>query len=314
MDSIDTTSTSTPTPSSAGTLPSILCALAIIFATMCFINRTGKAIKFYVKGFVALTVILFSASYGMVASIFLSMVGRTHYAQYSVARLYYTLLSFLLGLRIDVDRPEILSKLPAVLICNHQSEMDIYVLGKVFPPNCTVTSKKSLMYVPILGWFMYLSGTFFLDRANREESVHTLDLALKDLKEREGGVYMFPEGTRSYSSTPTLLPFKKGAFHLAVQGQIPIIPLVVSNTSNIYSLKLHNFNRGTIKVRVLDPIPTVGLTKDDVSKLCHDTEEKMRAAVMALGMSEVRGEPKKTTHLVGNTTYDESAPLLSSHK
>lgn len=281
---------------------------------MSFFQRIGKAIKFYTKGFVALNVLLLSATYGVICSVLLSLVGKREYAQYSVARFYYTLLSITMGLKIDVDRPQLLNKLPALIISNHQSEMDIYVLGKIFPPKCVVTAKKSLKYVPLLGWFMSLSGTFFIDRASRQKSIGTLNRALADLKSRQGGLFMFPEGTRSKSLTPTLLPFKKGAFHLAVQGQIPIIPVVVSNTSNIYSMKEKNFNRGTIKIKVLDPISTTGLTKEDVGKLCHDTEDKMKHAVIELGMSEVSGEHKKShsrPHTHSNNEDDDArAPLL----
>ncbi|VEU23586.1 DEKNAAC104675 [Brettanomyces naardenensis] len=290
------------------------------FMIMSFTGRLGKAIKFYTKGILALNIMIFSATYGVFCSIVLSICGKRDYSQYSVARLYYTLLSFFLRLRIEVDRPELLSKLPAVLISNHQSEMDVYILGKVFPPKCVVTAKKSLKYVPFLGWFMSASGTFFLDRANRKEALTTLNKALTDLKKRQGGIFMFPEGTRSNSPTPTLLPFKKGAFHLAVQGQIPIVPLVVSNTSNIYSLKLQNFNTGTIKIKVLDPIPTSGLTKDDVPDLCLKTEELMRKAVVDLGMSEVAGEPKQKNKTAGNLplseeeTINESTSLLEAQK
>ncbi|KAF6014548.1 hypothetical protein HII12_001372 [Brettanomyces bruxellensis] len=275
---------------------------------MSFFCGIGKSIKFYTKGFFALTLLLLSATYGVLCSLVMSLVGQRQYAQYSVARVYYALLSFFMGLKIEVDRPELLTKLPALLISNHQSEMDIYILGRVFPPKCVITAKNSLKYVPFLGWFMYLSGTFFLVRHNKKKDVSTLNRALAQLKQRKGGLYMFPEGTRSYATRPTLLPFKKGAFHLAIQGQIPIIPIVVSNTSNIYSMKLKNFNRGTVKIKILDPIPTVGLTKDDVPKLCLDTEKKMREAITDLGMSVLSGGESKKVN--DHENIDETTTLL----
>jgi lysophosphatidate acyltransferase len=200
-----------------------------------------------------------------------------------------------MGTKINIDRPELLEKLPAILISNHQSELDIYMLGRIFPQRCVVTAKKQLKYLPFLGWFMSASGTFFLDRSNKQSAIDTLNNALKRLREDKGGLFMFPEGTRSYSSKPTLLPFKKGAFHLAVQAQIPIIPLVVSNTSNVYSMKSFNFNRGEINIRVLDPIPTEGLTKDDVPRLTEEVYEKMNKVIHELGMSKVYGEEEVTS-------------------
>ncbi|GME81352.1 unnamed protein product [Ambrosiozyma monospora] len=192
------------------------------------------------------------------------------------------------------------------------------MLGKLFPPRCVVTGKKQLKMVPLLGQFMWLSGAFFLDRSNRQKSIDTLNNALTKLKKTKGGLFIFPEGTRSYSATPTLLPIKKGAFHLAVQGQIPIIPCVVSNTSPLYSLKLKNFNRGTIHIKVLDPISTVGMTKEDVPKLTAEVEKKMQAAIQELGYSEVSGEPKKQISLSSTETSanveeqnNETTSLLS---
>ena len=249
-----------------------------------------KKFKFVTKGVVALNVLLLSATYGVLCSVYFAIIRRRDLAQWSTARFYYNLFSFVMGMRINIDKPELLEKLPAILISNHQSELDIYMLGRIFPPKCVVTAKKQLKYLPFLGWFMSASGTFFLDRSNRESAILTLNNALDQLKENKGGLFMFPEGTRSYSSTPTLLPFKRGAFHLAVQAQIPIIPVIVSNTSNLYSMKLFNFNRGEINIKVLDPIPTLGLTKDDVPGLTEKVYSMMNMAVKELGMSIVYGE------------------------
>ncbi|KAH3668582.1 hypothetical protein OGAPHI_002336 [Ogataea philodendri] len=250
----------------------------------------GKQIKFYIKGFFALGLLLTSATYGVLCSLFFSAIGKRDLAQWSTARFYYNLFSSVMRINIEIENQERLNGLPAILISNHQSELDILVLGRIFPKRCVVTAKKQLKLIPFLGWFMALSGTFFLDRANHEKAIRVLNNALDNLKETNGGLFMFPEGTRSYSSKPTLLPFKKGAFHLAVQAQIPIIPVVVSNTSNLYSLKLKNFNTGTIKIKVLEPISTEGLTKEDVPKLVEATQASMESELLSIGMSVVKGE------------------------
>lgn len=270
---------------------------------MSFLSKIFKKFKFITKGIVALNVLLVSATYGVLCSIFFTIIGKRDLAQWSTARFYYHLFSFIMGMKINVDKPELLEKLPAILVSNHQSELDIYMLGRIFPPKCVVTAKKQLKYLPFLGWFMSASGTFFLDRSNKKSAIDTLNEALNQLKLNKGGLFMFPEGTRSYSSKPVLLPFKKGAFHLAVQAQIPIIPLVVSNTSNLYSIKLFNFNRGEINIKVLDPISTEGLTKDDVPKLTEEIYTKMNKAVSELGMSKLRDD--KTISSEENNEDDE---------
>lgn len=86
---------------------------------------------------------------------------------------------------------------------------------------------------------------------------------------------------------PALLPLKKGAFYLAVQAQIPIIPVVVSNTSNIFNFKSATLNKGTLKARVLDPIPTLGLTTADVTALVAKVQTLMLENAEDLGYSEL---------------------------
>jgi lysophosphatidate acyltransferase len=73
--------------------------------------------------------------------------------------------------------------------------------------------------------------------------------AAQEIKEKRQSVYIFPEGTRSYTKEPTLLPFKKGAFHLAVQAQVPIVPVVVANYSHVYFIKGGVFKSGKVPVK-----------------------------------------------------------------
>lgn len=96
---------------------------------------------------------------------------------------------------------------------------------------------------------MVLSKTIFLDRANRETARTALDGAAKQMQTERQSAFIFPEGTRSYSTKAEMLPFKKGAFHLAVQAQVPIVPVVVANYSNVLNLKAKIFNAGAIPVK-----------------------------------------------------------------
>ncbi|ODV62404.1 1-acylglycerol-3-phosphate O-acyltransferase SLC1 [Ascoidea rubescens DSM 1968] len=249
-----------------------------------------QTIKFYLKGFLATNIFFLSAAYGVFASSFLFLIGKSHLSQYTTARFFYYLFSKVLGIDIVVRNEQMLTQnLPGILVCNHQSTLDILVLGKVLPKGCTVTAKKSLKYIPFLGWFMVLSGTFFLDRKNKDKSINTLNNAVKNLESKKRSLWLFPEGTRSYSNTPTLLPFKKGAFHLAVDSQLPIFPVSVSNTSNILNFKKKIFKKGTVYIDILDPIPTKGLTKSDVTNLCEESRNKMFEDIKHLGYSKTKG-------------------------
>lgn len=96
---------------------------------------------------------------------------------------------------------------------------------------------------------MALSRTVFIDRANRETAVKAFDSAAEEMRDHRQSVFIFPEGTRSYSDKPELLPFKKGAFHLAVKAGVPIVPVVTENYSHVLSPKNLRFNAGDIKVK-----------------------------------------------------------------
>ena len=177
--------------------------------------------------------LLVSAAYGVIVSICLRLVGYGRVSQWAAGRSFKWLMLFTTGIKFEViEGEEYLSTRPAVFLGNHQTELDVLMLGSVFPPYCSVTAKKSLRNIPFLGWFMSLSRTVFIDRANRETALKAFD-----------------EGTRSYSDEPTLLPFKKGAFHLAVKAGVPIVPIVTENYSHVLSPRAWRFNAGTIRIK-----------------------------------------------------------------
>lgn len=250
-----------------------------------------KNLKFIIKSVLFGTVLTGCALYGVLASIGLRLVNKIKYAQYTVARAFYHSFSTFLGVRIKMVNEKYLQNTPAIVISNHQSALDIYILGRLFQPGYTVTGKKSLKYVPFLGWFMYLSGTFFLDRSKGEKARKTLESSLVSLKKNRGALFVFPEGTRSGTDKLEMLPFKKGAFHLAKQAGIPVIPVVVSNTSTIFHAKSKNFNCGEITVEVMPPMSTTDLkTNDDVTAFTEKVREEMLTTLKRIGYLKTRSE------------------------
>jgi lysophosphatidate acyltransferase len=127
-----------------------------------------------------------------------------------------------------------------------------------------------------------LSKTVFIDRANRAVSRATFDTAAQTMASERQNVFIFPEGTRSYAEEPKLLPFKKGAFHLAVQAQVPIVPVVCANYNNVLNVKKKRFRPGTIEITVLPPISTKGCTADDVNRLVEKTQKVMLEELIRL--------------------------------
>lgn len=96
---------------------------------------------------------------------------------------------------------------------------------------------------------MALSKTVFIDRANRETARAAFDGAARTMQTERQSVYIFPEGTRSYADKPEMLPFKKGAFHLAVQAQVPIVAVVVANYAHVFHYQNQTFNAGSVPVK-----------------------------------------------------------------
>ncbi|TGO49641.1 hypothetical protein BOTNAR_0423g00030 [Botryotinia narcissicola] len=232
------------------------------------------------------------ACYGVFISILLRLVGNYRISQWTVARAFKWTMWLTTGVTFVVEDPNnyLGTTRPAVLIGNHQTELDVLMLGCVFPRYCSVIAKKSLKNVPFLGWFMSLSGTVFIDRGNAKDARQAMAGAAKEIREEKQNVYMFPEGTRSYAKDPTLLPFKKGAFHLAVQAGVLIIPVVVACYSNVLHVQSWHFKSGRIPVKVLKPIETKNLTSADVEDLARDTRDLMLRELVAL-TSKTEGKP-----------------------
>lgn len=136
--------------------------------------------------------------------------------------------------------------------------------------------------------FWYASGNVYVDRQRRDSAVQSLDAAAQRLRDRECSLWIFPEGTRNHKDRSKLLPFKKGAFHVAVQSGRPIVPVVASNQSYVWHLNSRGFWRGgAVIVRALPPIETKNKTVADVDDLIAQT-----ASVMQKALDEVNAEAK----------------------
>lgn len=138
---------------------------------------------------------------------------------------------------------------PALFLTNHQTELDILMMSTALPKWCVVACKSSLKHIPFLGWYLMASGTVFIDKDNLRIARGAMENAVKDIVANKISIFAFPEGTRSYAKEPSLLPFKKGAFHLAVQAKVPIIPLVCANYSDMLSYKDLRFTGGVVPVK-----------------------------------------------------------------
>ncbi|KAF4628053.1 hypothetical protein G7Y89_g10092 [Cudoniella acicularis] len=270
----------------------LLGSYALLVAALYVLSIKIPIAGFFARLLAAYISLLLCACYGVVVSIFLRLVGYGRVSQWATARSFKYVMWLTTGITFSIEDPHnyLNTTRPAIFIGNHQTELDVLMLGCIFPKYCSVTAKSSLRRVPFLGWFMALSGTVFIDRANSTNARSAMAGASNEIKMEKQSVYMFPEGTRSYAKEPMLLPFKKGAFHLAVQAGAPIVPVVVANYSDILYVQGRRFNSGTIPVKVLKPIDTTYLTAADVEDLARDTRELMLREIVSL-TEKMRGHP-----------------------
>jgi putative phosphoserine phosphatase/1-acylglycerol-3-phosphate O-acyltransferase len=150
---------------------------------------------------------------------------------------------------------------PAVFLFNHQSQFDVIILPNVLEGGVTGIGKKELTRNPIFGPLMRFVGVTFIDRSNTERAKAALAPVVETLR---GGlsIAIAPEGHRSY--TPSPLPFKKGAFHIALQAGVPVIPVVIRNAGEISWRNSMIARKGTVDVAILEPIDVSGWDPDNM--------------------------------------------------
>src|SRR5262244_2867994 len=163
--------------------------------------------------------------------------------------------SVLAGVRLDVYGAEHLAVRPAVFVFNHQSQLDVLILAKLLRGGFTGVAKKELASSPGFGLMFRLADVAFVDRQDNAQARKALEPAVQKL--RDGiSLVIAPEGTRS--ATPALGPFKKGAFHVALQAGVPIVPIVIRNSGELMWRGAATIHSGTVQVAVLPPIATEG--------------------------------------------------------
>jgi len=150
---------------------------------------------------------------------------------------------------------------PAVFILNHQSSMDMFIAAKLIRKDARGVAKKSLKNIPIIGQMLQAGGAIFIDRTNKEKAIEAMKPAVDALKNGTS-VIIFPEGTRSKSYT--LGKFKKGAFHLAMQAGVPIVPIIITNAIDSIPEDGGIFKPAAVEVKVLKPIPTLDWSKEEL--------------------------------------------------
>ncbi|MFV0277279.1 MAG: HAD-IB family hydrolase [Parahaliea sp.] len=197
--------------------------------------------------------------------------------------------SALVGLDLNVRGSEHLwSHRPAVFIFNHQSKADVIILARLLRRDIAGVGKKEIRKMPIIGKVMEMSGVVMIDRANAKSAIEAMKPLVTAMREESKSVVLAPEGTRSVS--PKLLPFKKGAFHLAMQAGVPIVPIVIHNAGDMAPKGDFVFRPATVEVDVLPPVDTSQWSRRSIDEHVREVRNMFLAT---LGQPPEEVTPKR---------------------
>jgi len=251
---------------------------------------------FYLRVGAALVGFFLASIYGVTIAL---LRREKRLVAHDYARMLVRMMRPPLGLQVRVEHRERLeAQRPCVYISNHQSVYDVPILAELYPPDTVVIGKKELRSIPLFGYVYTVTGNLLIDRKNNPSAVGRLREAEEAILTRGVSVWIFPEGTRG-PVPGELLPFKKGAFYMAVAAGVPLVPVVVSPIRPLFDVARRVARPGTVRVRVLEPIPTRGLSEADVPALLEDARARMQAALSDLAY--LTNAPSTTRWSQGST-------------
>ncbi|WP_135455514.1 1-acylglycerol-3-phosphate O-acyltransferase [Vibrio echinoideorum] len=169
----------------------------------------------------------------------------------------------------------------SVYISNHQSILDFVTDPGMLRPRTVSLGKRDLLYVPFFGLLYWITGNIMINREDKSKARDTIKQVAEAIHQRALSVWVYPEGTRSKGRG--LLPFKTGAFRMAIEAGVPITPMCTSTTHN--KIDLNRVNNGIVITEMLEPIDVSGYKISDARELanrCH--------AIMAEKIAELDNE------------------------
>jgi 1-acyl-sn-glycerol-3-phosphate acyltransferase len=191
-------------------------------------------------------------------------------------RFWSRVLLFLAGVRVEMDGMESVDwSRPTVVVANHQSWFDVFALAAYLPARYRFVAKQELARIPIFGKAWRSCGHIAVNRSDRSQAVASIEEAGTEIRDRRLAVIFFPEGTRSPDGR--LQEFKKGAFVLAIQTGVPVVPLGISGSHAVMPKGSFRIRSGTIRIRVGEPIPVSGLSMSERDGLLREGRARVAA-------------------------------------
>lgn len=177
----------------------------------------------------------------------------------------------------------------SVYISNHQSVYDFVTSPGMLRPRTVSLGKKELIWVPFFGQLYWITGNILIDRQDKSKARDTIKQVAEAIHQRDLSVWAYPEGTRSKGRG--LLPFKTGAFRMAIEAGVPITPMVVSTTHN--KINLNRRNNGIVITEMLEPIDVTGYSIKDARALADHCHQLMAKKIAELDAEVAQLEAQK---------------------
>ncbi|KAI8893137.1 hypothetical protein BC833DRAFT_625172 [Globomyces pollinis-pini] len=269
---------------------STLSKLALLFFILQTASKRSPLLRYVLRTLGLVASIAIAGVLACLASLILVPLQQRFYVNAINAYFFRLFCPLFTGIQAEIvsghDYLEHTPGKPCIYVANHQSTLDLMVISTVWPSRTVISGKKEIKYIPIMGQVLWAGSNIFIDRQNRKNAIDAMTQVGNRMKKDDLNFFIFPEGTRSHQIDNTLLPFKKGAFHLAKQFGYPIVPIVSSTYYPAYDEKRKLFNDATIQVKgttihlipVLPPIDSTDESKS-VNDLVKETHDAMSQAL-----------------------------------
>jgi len=272
-----------------------------------FSSRGKVGFRDYVRTFVTQSSMLTSFMAGMPIY---ALTGSLNKARNFSTSLFADTACAIAGIELDVVGEEnVWANRPCIFVFNHQSQADVIILPALLRRDLAGVGKKEIGDVPIIGTLMKLGGTVLIDRENSQSARSSMEPLVDVMLKQGRSVCIAPEGTRSTSTN--LGRFKKGAFHLALQAGVPIVPIVIHNAIDVAARGESILRPATVKVTVLPAVDTsqwsvrtMSQHVDDVRDLFLEELDQMEHQNREAPMLR---EVKSTRKKIGNSKLKKAA-------
>jgi 1-acyl-sn-glycerol-3-phosphate acyltransferase len=214
-------------------------------------------------------------------TVLLIQVTTPRITSFLCGTIWARLNSYLTPMLVKVSGRENIDRMQSyVIVCNHQSQYDIFVLYGWLGIDFKWVMKQELRKIPGIGIGCEKVGHIFIDRSNHERALASLQAAKKKIVNGTSVVF-FPEGTRSRDGS--LGSFKKGAFKMAIDLGLPVLPVTIIGTKDILPSDTMDLFPGRVRMIIHKPIDTARFNDGNIQKLMDETH-----AIIGSGLKPMR--------------------------